>query len=33
MAEHLLHGPQVSAAFEEVRREGVTQRMRRDSLS
>src|SRR4051812_47597458 len=29
--EHLLHGPEVGAAFEEMRRKGVTQEVRVDA--
>src|ERR687897_2882193 len=31
VAEHLLHAPQVGAAFEQVRREGVTEEVRVDA--
>ena len=30
MAQHLLHGPEVGPAFEQVRGEGVAQGVRRD---
>ena len=32
MAQQFLHGPQICAAFEQVRRKTVTQDMRRDLL-
>ena len=32
VSEHLLDGAQIGAALEQVRREGVTQRVRRDGL-
>src|ERR1041385_3964821 len=32
MPEHLLHGPQVGASLQQVRREGVAQEMRVDAL-
>ena len=31
MAEHLLDGPQISPAVEQMRREGVTERVRVDA--